>query len=500
MTLHRGAQRSIIAIFFAVLVVVYVVAWRAPAIGLYYDDGVYLVAAKAIAAGHGYTIESLPVPTPQTKYPPLFPAILALFTLVSQQPYWLKLLPLGCAIGWLALTRRLLLKMGASKNGALLLVGLTAASPAVVFLSTNLLSESLFALLVTAALLSLLEERALLAGILAGLATLTRSAGVPLIAACILTLVVRRRFRSAVVLAAVATVMVAPWFGWSLAHVTRDAYHTGSNVVISNILTGLPANEKLVVFTRNLLSLFAGPFSLLTGMSNTISIIGTILVLVWCLFVRRQLVPDLFVTLYCVMLLCWIWPPERFLAPILPLVLWIGWRVFQNSKFREPLVAAVLVAALIAGWAAVSRLPAARANGYFQTLGVAQDNWNEMRKLFSFVRANTAPGSILLANLDPAFYLNTGRKSVRGFAPNGFDLFYAARQSAVTPDQLSNVILRSRVDYVVLTPDSGAPESPSFHKSVEALERGGVLDPISITGIAPDYRLLQVHGNRAAAQ
>jgi hypothetical protein len=298
------------------------------------------------------------------------------------------------------------------------------------------------------------------------------------------------------VLAAVAMVMVAPWFGWSLAHVTRDAYHTGSNVVASNILMGLPANEKLVVFMRNLVSLFASPFSLLTGMSNTIAIVATLLVLVWCLFVRRQLVPDLFVALYCLMLLCWIWPPERFLAPILPLVLWIGWRVFQKSKFREPLVAAVLVAALVAGWAAVSRLPTARANGYFPTAGVAADKWSEMQKLFTFIRTNTAPGSILLANLDPAFYLDTGRKSVRGFVPNGFDLFYAPRQLAVTPDQLSNVILRSQVNYVVLTPDSGTPESPSFHRSVEALERGGVLEPVSIEGIAPNYRLLQVHGNR----
>src|SRR5438067_3833734 len=140
MTLNRGAQRAIIAIFFAVLAVVYAVAWLAPAIGLSHDDGAYLVTAKSIAVGNGAG----------TQYPPLFPAILALFTLVSEQAQWLKLLPLACTIAWLALTRNLLRTMGASRNGALLLVGLTAASPTIIYLSTNLLPESLFALLITA--------------------------------------------------------------------------------------------------------------------------------------------------------------------------------------------------------------------------------------------------------------------------------------------------------------------------------------------------------------
>jgi hypothetical protein len=482
MTLSRAAQRAIIAIFFAVLAVVYGVAWLAPAIGLDHEDGAYLVSARAIAAGHGYTNDSLP---------PLFPAILALFTLVSEQPQWLKLLPFACALGWFVVLRKLLLKMGASPNGALLLVGLTAASPAVVFLGTNLLAESLFALLLTAALLALLEERALLAGILAGLATLTRTAGAPLIAACILTLVIRRRFRSAVIVAAVSMVMVAPWFGWSLAHVAHGADYVSGHIP-SNILTGLPANEKLVVLTRNLVALFASPFSLLTGFNNTFAIIGTVIVLAGSFFVRRQLVPDLFAALYSLMLLCWLAPPERSVAPILPLVLWIAWRGLQHPRLREPLVAAVAVAGLIALWADVTRIPPARASGYFQTASAAPDNWNDMQKLFGFIRANTAPESILLANLDPVLYLNTGRKTVRGFVPNGFELFYAVRRSAVTPDQLAGVIIRSRVNYVVLTPDRGYPESPSFHKSVEALARGGVLDPVSIPGIPPDYRLLRV--------
>jgi Dolichyl-phosphate-mannose-protein mannosyltransferase len=488
MTLNRGAQRAMIALFFSAVAVVYAVAWSLPAIGLDHEDAECLITAKAIAAGHGYLIESPPTPMPQTNYPPLFPAVLALFTLISGQTQWLKFLPLACAAGWLLLTRGLLLKMGASRNSALLLVGLTAASPTVVFLSTNLLPETLFALLATAALLALFEERALLAGILAALATLTRTAGVALIVACIFTLVARRRFRNAAIFATVAMVMVAPWFGRSLAHMT----HNSSWVASEDIFTSLAANEKLIVLSRNLLSLLAGPFSLLTGLRSVLSIVGTILILLWCFYVRRQLVPDLFVVLYCLVLLCWISPPERFLAPILPLVLWIVWRVFRLMKAREALAALVLIAIALPLGADAIRIFPAHSNGAFAIEGAPADDWNHMRMLFDFIRANTAPDSVLLANMDGAFFLNTGRKTVRGFTPNGFDLFYAARQTAVTPDRLSNAILTFHVSYVVLTPDRGLAESASFHRSVEALERGGMMEPVSIPGAPRDYSLFKI--------
>ena len=47
-------------------------------LGLFHDDGIYTVAAKALASGDGYRIESLPGAPPQTKYPFLFSFLIAL--------------------------------------------------------------------------------------------------------------------------------------------------------------------------------------------------------------------------------------------------------------------------------------------------------------------------------------------------------------------------------------------------------------------------------------
>jgi hypothetical protein len=61
-------------------------AWNArgmPFLGNFSDDGLYLVGAKSLAEGRNYRISSLPGEPYQTKYPPLYPALLALVALAG---------------------------------------------------------------------------------------------------------------------------------------------------------------------------------------------------------------------------------------------------------------------------------------------------------------------------------------------------------------------------------------------------------------------------------
>src|SRR6266496_5959674 len=44
----------------------------------YHDDAIYFTTAKALAAGQGYVIPTFPGVLPQTKYPVLYPLMLAL--------------------------------------------------------------------------------------------------------------------------------------------------------------------------------------------------------------------------------------------------------------------------------------------------------------------------------------------------------------------------------------------------------------------------------------
>ena len=139
---------------------------------------------------------------------------------------------------------------------------------------------------------------------------MTLTAGVSLILALRQPLVVRRRFRSAVIFAAVAMVTVAPRFGWSLAHANNG--YLASNILASNILTGLAASEKLVVLGRNLMSLLGSPFSLLTGLITPLRGVSRSGAELESFYVRRQLVPNLFIALYWLRSSAGPGLPERF--------------------------------------------------------------------------------------------------------------------------------------------------------------------------------------------
>src|SRR5438128_7525740 len=97
-------HRSALAGAVLALAAVYLIALRTPAAGIFHDDGVYLVTAKALATGQGYRIASLPGEIFQTKYPPLFPLLLAaawkLYPRFPDNVAVLKCAPLLCAVVW----------------------------------------------------------------------------------------------------------------------------------------------------------------------------------------------------------------------------------------------------------------------------------------------------------------------------------------------------------------------------------------------------------------
>src|SRR5271168_2173946 len=76
-------------------------AWRnrdMPGFARLHDDGILFLSAKSVAAGEGYRIPSLPENPYQTKYPPLYPALLSLVWAVN--PDFPRNLPLATACSW----------------------------------------------------------------------------------------------------------------------------------------------------------------------------------------------------------------------------------------------------------------------------------------------------------------------------------------------------------------------------------------------------------------
>ena len=209
--------------------------------GLIGDDAWYMVLAKAISEGSGpRLISSAGTEFLSNVYPPGFPAILSLVFLISPQfpenVVLLKGISIAAMIGAGALTYRYVVQhRSLPPSLAMAITVATVATPALVFLATStMMSEAVFLFIQLLAVLliertaRLAEARssrgmAVLAGVLAAAAFLTRTAGVTVAAAGVLYLARERRWRSVAIFGATAAICVMPWLLYARAHAPTRA-------------------------------------------------------------------------------------------------------------------------------------------------------------------------------------------------------------------------------------------------------------------------------------
>jgi len=489
------------ALAIGALGLVYGAALMAPAVGGFHDDGIYAVTAKALATGHGYSIFSLPGDNRQTKYPFLFPALLAVvWKLAPRFPenvIWLKTLPLACAVMWWYLSYRLIRRETRSPRVALVVAALVAASPWVLFLSTALMSETLFAALVTGALILVgrLERgtggwrEIAAAGLLAGAAFLTRTAGIALLPAGALSLAWRGRRKKSVAFVLVALAVCAPWVWWQLdqSPASLDSYYSRVNYENWNIVFHFTGEQKWKIVSQNLVEALIAPGVLMgspaTGAGALLALVAGALAVTGLArrAAQRPGVLEIFVVLYSALIIGWAWPPMRFFAPLLPVMLLygyqaIGWAsrgaALGRRTARVVMVSAAVLLAAQAGWVLAATAVRARVTGSVKLPNTPEDDWREMTPVLRWLGQNTPPDAVLMGNLDPVLYLYTERKSVRGFTTDPFRLHYAAT-SGVPPlgsaGEMLAVMRHYRVTYLVCAPNRGFREGPYLQQLAEEL-------------------------------
>jgi hypothetical protein len=232
----------LIALCLLLLGALYLYLMKPGIVGLLYDDGMYFMSALALAKGEGYRLSGMIAQPYLYKYPPLYPALLALVlqplkllglsSLALTVPYLkamniaLALLSLAVLYGFARRHQRLSFPLALS---VVLLLGTNARFAE---LATELMSEPLYFLLsllvlyLTEASLEKPESLTIkrLMGIIAlsVLAFYTRTVGILLMVAVFSYLLLKKQNRAAFTYALSSGISILPWFLWSMqqTHVT----------------------------------------------------------------------------------------------------------------------------------------------------------------------------------------------------------------------------------------------------------------------------------------
>jgi len=396
-------------------------------VGVFFDDGIYVTLAKSLAEGTGYRSIHLPDAPAAVHYPPLYPlALSVLWKLWPSFPENVTLFKLfdcatlGAAAGIIAAHTR---RMQLPRVAQYLVVTLGMTAFPVLTLVGVRFSEPFFLVLFAGAIAAadrgqVTVGRGAVAGVLAGLATLTRSIGVAAVVGIPLALWFRGR-RAAAIASAVAAIAVAlPWWLWLARHAEgidpRLASNYGtytqfaSQAGLSGLLAGLDL-RALGPFPRLLLpGLPTVVWAALAALLAAAVVIGIVTV-----FPR---VPTLGWVLLPYLGIVTLWPftPDRFMWVLLP---WVGlfgtagalraWRWGRVPR----LLTLLLGVSVVWGF------------GWFQAISVVDRRFTVTADRSSRPFALLASGivtavpedAVIASDGEAMVYLYTGRKTVPAY-------------------------------------------------------------------------------------
>lgn len=442
------------------------------ATGLFRDGGVYLVTAQELAERATYAQASLPGAPPAVRYPPMLPLALSIgWCIAPDFPANLPLLKSVSAAGGVLLALLLppyLRRLGFSRWVAAETAVLTVLSPLTLRYATTVASELPFAALAIAALwtLDVASERsarvpaAVWAGVLAGLACLTRVVGVAVVIAGVIALWPRGRGRTAAFLVG-AAVCVGPWLAWLVTQPAGGdmsylaAYASDGPPSLGQLLEHaleLPAAAALVALPGVVDVL---PVEASTAVLSVLYLLGGGALL---LTLGYRFAPYVVVSLLVALAAPWFQP--RFLVPVAPLLLaaLLG-AVFQLAPrvLGTAAVGALLAATLLGQQA---RLEAVQASGLpaLEDLPEANLTWSELDQALQWLRTSSAEDEVVGALHDQLVYLYTGRRAVRAYP------------SLWRPDpaQVGEQLARARARYLV---DFPSPDTGAWREARDAFEQ-----------------------------
>lgn len=385
-TKSPGRRVTIVAVAAAIALCLAIYFLRLDrAVGMAIDDAWYVMLAKALATGQGYSLINSPSSGILPLYPPFFPLLLSVvFKLAPQFPGNVMLLKSASIVAMLLAGVVCYRYFTRFRGVSPLLAGLISLAlmlnPAMVFLSTStLMSESVFTLLQL--LTILIIERAvreneqrtvwrylLMGAVLAVLTYLTRSIGLTLMVGALGYLIKERLWRMSIVFALAVMVLAGPWMLYAKIHAPTEAQQAEQNCYIvysytkqlwmkqaGNSETGQISLEDLPVRVLDnslkiagegtgkmfLPILYRSPrlsgqeflrsSSLFAWLPAVSYLLFAIIVVGYIAVLRERItLIELVIPPSLVIIVLWPWEPTRFVLPFLPFLIFYFIRGLQS--------------------------------------------------------------------------------------------------------------------------------------------------------------------------
>jgi hypothetical protein len=493
----RGATRTFKALVAAaVVIVVLLVTVRSQepvGAGIYYDDGAYLALARSLAEGGGYAYSNLPGSVPGVKYPPAYPAVLAVtWKLFGLYPENLTALKALNALFWSLAAGGTFLLFALGGRARVIATGLVATYAFLTVpsmsVATVLLSEPLFLLACVVALLLAAADPsragppsdpglggrwvfggelgwAAAVGLAGAVAFLTRSIGLTLIIALLVPPLLHRRWQSAGFMAAMAGVPAIAWLAWARSRAAdvpepiAGQYGSYGNWLTQGLEGGALARSGEVlganwgpfietlqfVWVPRAEGLALGIVLLVAGAA---ALYGAYRV--W----ERNPALVLFPVVYLGLVFIWPYEPYRFYYAIVPVLtllalegLWEAAPKIRGDLPRWGIPVAAIIGAVFVVNALVyhGRGHAARSWASPQTIPA-----RAYAPLNEWIRTSTAPDAVIASALDPYVHWETGRTAVPSWRFLADDYGRYDRTPEVLATGLDSVIARYGTRYVAL--------------------------------------------------
>ena len=460
--------------------------------GLYHDDGIYIATAKSLAETGSYRLIDLPGSPLQTKYPPLYPMLLAaVWTIAPGFPVnlWLLKLVNALLLGAIVILVHDWLCRVPDTSAPLRVVTVlaVATAPGLFSYADLVLSEPLFLALMLAVIVldptsgeRASRGRTLGAALFAGLSALARSVGLAVCLALVWQLWGRLGWRRALLAGGVALVVVTPWLVMATLGTPGNgllSYYQAYEAPAWRHLLGNPGLTWRMIFTNAALLCSAVPAVFGFVVSGAAVLAAALMGLGAAGRPARHALAlaGRIALLYAGVVLMHPYPMERYLIPLVPLgyvLLALGARRLA-TRLSVPRLSALPVLILLCGnmvWLAHFRtVVSTEVHG---ELGRALPfEWSGFEETIAWVNSHAPARARLASSYDSLYFMFTGRQAVRPVVhrPEQYVPGYGLPVPVPDGSLLAGELRGLGVNYLVVDPLLSGRESDYGRASVRAV-------------------------------